>query len=487
MRLRKADYYAGAHVDRPEVPRRHALGRGDAAGRHAGHDDLPARAGEALGEAPEGPPHDPAGGHGVLRLRRRGEPHRLALRRPRTVEGALLDARQAERRASASRRCISPARTRRATAAACTSRSTTSPTRRRQHNEACTRNANVKDNVVVITGASKGIGAELARAAGRAAARSWRSPRATCRSSRRWPSDCRASGREGDHGAADVARRDATARRSWPRRALAFGRIDTLVNNAGATMWARFEDIEDMSILERIMQVNYMGAVYCTHHALPLPARCARAASSASRASPARTGVPTRTGYAASKHAMTRLLRFAAHRARRLAASRVTMIYPGLRLHRHPRERHRPRRQAHPGEPGEGRRGDGRGGVRAASSCGAIEARKREVIMTARGKIGLWLKLVAPALIDRHREARHRNGTLMDLSVWLTYFLATIVLSVTPGPGVFSSISQRPAPRRAAWARGTRSACRWPTDPRGRGGRRAWAPSCSPPRRSSPR
>jgi homoserine/homoserine lactone efflux protein len=29
----------------------------------------------------------------------------------------------------------------------------------------------------------------------------------------------------------------------------------------------------------------------------------------------------------------------------------------------------------------------------------------------------------------------------MDLSVWITYFLATIILSVSPGPGVFSSIS----------------------------------------------
>ncbi len=29
----------------------------------------------------------------------------------------------------------------------------------------------------------------------------------------------------------------------------------------------------------------------------------------------------------------------------------------------------------------------------------------------------------------------------MDISVWLTYFLATIILSVSPGPGVFSSIS----------------------------------------------
>jgi homoserine/homoserine lactone efflux protein len=29
----------------------------------------------------------------------------------------------------------------------------------------------------------------------------------------------------------------------------------------------------------------------------------------------------------------------------------------------------------------------------------------------------------------------------MDLSVWLTYFLATLILSISPGPGVFSSIS----------------------------------------------
>jgi homoserine/homoserine lactone efflux protein len=29
----------------------------------------------------------------------------------------------------------------------------------------------------------------------------------------------------------------------------------------------------------------------------------------------------------------------------------------------------------------------------------------------------------------------------MDLSVWVTYFLATLILSITPGPGVFSSIS----------------------------------------------
>ena len=48
-----------------------------------------------------------------------------------------------------------------------------------------------------------------------------------------------------------------------------FGRLDTLVNNAGATMWARVDEIRDLGMLDRIMRVNYMGSVYCTAHALP--------------------------------------------------------------------------------------------------------------------------------------------------------------------------------------------------------------------------
>ena len=125
----------------------------------------------------------------------------------------------------------------------------------------------MKGNVVVITGASKGIGAELARqlAAKGAklvlAARNEKELDAVA-------DDCRKAGASVVSVKADVAiERDCQAIVAGAM--LAFGRLDTLVNNAGVSMWARFEDIEDMSILERIMQVNYMGAVYCTHHALP--------------------------------------------------------------------------------------------------------------------------------------------------------------------------------------------------------------------------
>ena len=180
--------------------------------------------------------------------------------------------------------------------------------------------------------------------------------------------------------------------------ALAYGGIDVLVNNAGMTMWARFEDIEDLSILERIMQVNYMGAVYCTRHALPWLRQSGGVLVGISSLA-GRTGVPTRTGYSASKHAMAGF--FDSLRIE-LAGSgvAVTMIYPGF---------------VSTGIRENATGPDGRpimvspvkeGEVMGVEECAriivdAIERRRREVVMTARGKIGLWLKLVAPSLIDR--------------------------------------------------------------------------------------
>jgi short-subunit dehydrogenase len=254
----------------------------------------------------------------------------------------------------------------------------------------------MKDLVVIITGASKGIGAELARQLAAKGSKLVLAARSDAELAQ-VAEQCRERGASVITVRTDVAA-EHDCRTLVAGALLAFGRIDVLVNNAGATMWARFEDIQDMEILARIMQVNYMGAVYCTAHALPhLRATRGRIVGISSLAG--RVGVPTRTGYSASKHAMAGF--FDSLRIE-LAGSgvTVTMIYPGF-VSTGIREN----ATGPDGKPilvSPVRETE----VMSVEDCArrivaAIERREREVVMTARGKIGLWLRLLAPALVDR--------------------------------------------------------------------------------------
>ena len=131
-----------------------------------------------------------------------------------------------------------------------------------------------KNNVVIITGASTGIGEELAYQLAAQGAHLMLSARRVDELERVARAVLEIYATHG-HAVADVACFTTDVAIASQCKALIdetlkhFGRIDTLVNNAGMSMWARFADIADITILERIMQVNYMGAVYCTHYALP--------------------------------------------------------------------------------------------------------------------------------------------------------------------------------------------------------------------------
>ncbi|HET9652756.1 MAG TPA: SDR family oxidoreductase [Usitatibacter sp.] len=244
----------------------------------------------------------------------------------------------------------------------------------------------MRGKVVAITGASRGIGSELARQLASCGARLVLAAR-TESELEEVAAACRERGAAVITVRADVAvERDCQAIVSGA--VLGFGRLDVLVNNAGITMVAWLQELEDASILEQVMRVNYLGAAYCTYYALPY-LRESRGQVVAINSLAGLLGVPTRTGYAASKHAMTGF--FDSLRIE-LEGSGVTVT------------------SIHPGFVATAIRASaGADTVREAMSveaCAArivraIERRERRVVMTARGRMGLWLRLLAPGLVDR--------------------------------------------------------------------------------------
>jgi short-subunit dehydrogenase len=81
-----------------------------------------------------------------------------------------------------------------------------------------------------------------------------------------------------------------------------FGRIDVLVNNAGISMRALFADTE-ISVIKQLMDINFWGTVYCTKFALPYLLESKGSVVGVSSIAGYK-GLPGRTGYSASKFAM---------------------------------------------------------------------------------------------------------------------------------------------------------------------------------------
>jgi len=252
-----------------------------------------------------------------------------------------------------------------------------------------------KDKVVVITGASSGIGRELAYQLVEQGA--WLSLAA--RNGEQLATvagECQVRGGRAIAIVTDVGEQ-AQCSELIQRTVDQYDRIDMLVNNAGITMWANFEDIRDIGFYEQIMRVNYLGSVYCTYYALPFLKKTKGQIIGIS--SLGQAGIPKRSGYAASKHAMVGFFDTLRIEIAEYGVS-VTMIYPDFVA-----TETRKRALGADGKP-IGKSPVRESGVMPAEKCAqliiqAAAARKRELIMTWRGKVGLWVKLIAPGVVDR--------------------------------------------------------------------------------------
>ena len=253
---------------------------------------------------------------------------------------------------------------------------------------------------IVITGASDGIGAELARQLAREGARlvlAARGPERLERVRR----ECEAAGAEALAVVADVGA-EGDCRRLIERAVAAFGDIDILVANAGVSMHAPFEAIEDFTTFERLFRINAMGTIWCVRHAYPSLKRTRGLVVGVSSLA-GRTGVPERTTYCTSKFAQSGFLEAFRIEAEEHGVA-VMVALPGVvktEIRRHGWNGR--------GEPA-GVSGLAEHDAMPVDECARLivdgmRRRRREVVMTARARIGLWLKLLAPSKVDAMARA----------------------------------------------------------------------------------
>jgi short-subunit dehydrogenase len=157
-----------------------------------------------------------------------------------------------------------------------------------------------KDKVVIVTGASSGIGEAIAREFALNGSRVVLAARTELKLSE-IAKKINDSGGEAIFVRTDVSI-EADCKQLIQKSIEKYGRIDILVNNAGLSMRAAFLDV-DIKVLHRLMNVNFWGTVYCTKYALPYLLESKGSLIGISSVAGFH-GLPGRTGYSASKFAI---------------------------------------------------------------------------------------------------------------------------------------------------------------------------------------
>jgi len=256
--------------------------------------------------------------------------------------------------------------------------------------------AKFNNKVVIITGASEGIGRALSLKFAEQRAKVIISARNEKRLNE-LKIEIESSGASALVVPTDVT--DKNACKNLIKSAIEeYGQIDVLVNNAGRTMWTSFEDIEDLSIFKQIMDLNYLGCVYCTYFALKYLKKSKGQIVGVSSVS-GLNGVPSRTAYAASKHAMFGFFDSLRIELQDTGVS-VTMIAPDFVLS----EIHKRALDGSGNSLGKSPMQESK--IMTADECSllimnAIEKRDRILITSLRGKLGRWMKLILPSVVDK--------------------------------------------------------------------------------------
>ena len=254
----------------------------------------------------------------------------------------------------------------------------------------------MQDKVVVITGGSSGIGKALAEVFGKEGSKvviTGRNSEALEKTTQELKS----------RGVRDIISLQGDVSREEDNYKMAeevirhFGKIDILINNAGISMRALFEDL-DLDVVRKVMDINFYGALYATKACLPSILENKGSVVGISSIAGFR-GLPGRTGYSASKFALqgflevlrTEMLKKGVH---------VLIAAPGFTA-----SNIRERALTADGQ-AQGKSPRDEGKMMSAEECAvhihnAVKKRKKFLILTTQGKLTVFLNKFFPGLMDK--------------------------------------------------------------------------------------
>jgi len=158
----------------------------------------------------------------------------------------------------------------------------------------------MQNKVIIITGASSGIGLGCAREFAQRGAKLTLAARSADKLEE-IKAELQSKGSEVLTIKTDVSIED-DCRNMVDETIKRFGKIDILLNNAGISMRATFKDV-DLKVIKQIMDVNFWGTVYSTKYALPYILEQKGSVVGVSSIA-GYVGLPGRTGYSSSKFAI---------------------------------------------------------------------------------------------------------------------------------------------------------------------------------------
>lgn len=253
----------------------------------------------------------------------------------------------------------------------------------------------MKDKVVIVTGASSGIGKATAIRFAEAGAKLVIAAR-SIEKLKETEKEIINLGTEVLIQSTDVAKEE-DCKRLIDATVEKFGRIDVLINNAGISMRALLEEM-DLSVIKNVMDINFWGAVYCSKFALPHLLKQKGSIVGVSSIA-GYVGLPARCGYSASKFAMHGFLESV--RTENLEKGlHVLIACPGFTAS----NIRNTALTADGSAQGKSPREEGK--MMTAGEVGnclfiAVKKRKQKIVLTTEGKLAVFLSKFFPKVIQK--------------------------------------------------------------------------------------